>query len=168
MRPILMTVLLAILVGCTDSKVAMREDGLQAELDKYFRALTQGKHRITIEMMDPRFFPNQAVRSEAVALIEKSTATFNYHSITNGEPFGRFKGSNSQHCFVPYVSDAEIRGQRATVKSHLLATRYHGGTNWFFVDIGTKPRKLLSKYYENLPDALPTTSIEASNGTASP
>ena len=45
-----------------------------------------------------------------------------------GQPFGHFKGSNSVHCFVPYVSDAEIRGQRTTVKTYLLATRYDGST----------------------------------------
>ena len=153
--------LLGILMGCGESKVAVCDDGLQAELDKYFGGLTQGKHRITVDMMDPRFFPNQAVRSEAVALIEKSTTTFDYHSITNGEPFGEFSGSNSLHCFVPYVSDAEFRGRRATVKSHLLATRYHDSTNWFFVDIGTKPRKFLSEYYKNLPNPLPTASLES-------
>jgi hypothetical protein len=58
--------------------------------------------------------------------------------ITTGEPFGHFKGSNSIHGFVPYVSDAQIGTQRATVKSYLLATRYDGSNTWFFVDVGRR------------------------------
>jgi hypothetical protein len=138
----------------------MRDDALQAELDRYFGDLLAGKQRVTIDMMDPRFFPNAAARLHAVALVEKATTTFKFYSITNGRPFGEFHGSNSVHCFVPYVSEAEVRGQRATVQSHLLATRYHDSTNWFFIDIGTKPRSFLSKYYENLPSFLPTASLQ--------
>lgn len=136
------------------------EAGLQERLNSYFGALLEGKQRVTIDMMDPRFFPSRQAQLEAVTLLEKSTTTFSYYSITNGHSFGHFKGSNSLHCFVPYVSDGQIGTQRATVKSYLLATRYDGSNTWFFVDIGTKGRAVLAKYYDNLPDELPKASLE--------
>ncbi|MCW5559093.1 MAG: hypothetical protein KIT22_14850 [Verrucomicrobiae bacterium] len=161
MRAPLIILLLGLLVGCSKpAAVVVSDAGLQARLDSYFGALLAGKQRVTIDMMDTRFFPSPEARQESVALLEKSTTIFVYHTITNGEPFGQFRGSNSVHCFVPYVSDAEIRGQRATVKSYLLATRYEGSTDWFFVDIGTKTRDVLARYYENLPEDLPKASLE--------
>jgi hypothetical protein len=160
MRLLLITLLLGIFAGCSKPTVTISDPGLQERLNSYFGALREGKQRITIDMMDPRFFPSRAAQSEAVALLEKSTTTFVYHSVTNGQPFGHFKGTNSIHCFVPYVSDAEIRGQRATVKSYLLATRYNGSNTWFFVDVGTKGRDVLARYYDNLPDELPKASLE--------
>ena len=160
MRTPLTILLLGLLIGCSKpAAVVVSNAGLQPALDSYFGALLAGKQRVTIDMMDTRFFPGAEARQEAVALLEKSTTTFTYLAITNGEPFGQFRGSNSVHCFVPYVSDAKIRGQRATVKSYLLATRYDGSTNWFFVDIGTKPRDVLARYYQNLPDDLPKASL---------
>ncbi len=154
------TCLLGIFVGCSKPTTVVGDAELQGGLDRYFGALLAGKQRITIDMMDPRFFPSSAAKAEAIALLEKSTATFVYHSITNGQPFGYFKGSNSVHCFVPYVSDAELRGQRATVKSYLLATRYNGSNDWFFIDIGHQRREVLAQYYEHLPDELPRAAIE--------
>src|SRR5437899_153475 len=102
MRPLLITLLLGLLAGCSKQTVAVSDAELQAGLDSYFGALLAGKQRVTIDMMDPRFFPNRGAQAEAVALLEKSTTTFVYHSITNDQPFGHFKGSNSMHCFVPY------------------------------------------------------------------
>ena len=160
MRPLHITLLLGLFVGCSKATASISDPGLQDRLNIYFGGLLEGKQRITIDMMDPRIFPSHAAQTEAVALLEKSTTTFVYHSITNGQPFGHFKGSNSIHCFVPYVSDAEIRGQRATVKSYLLATRYDGSNEWFFVDIGTKQRDFLARYYDRLPDQLPKASLE--------
>jgi hypothetical protein len=160
MRALLITLVFGILVGCSKPTTPAGDVGLQDRLDSYFGALLAGKQRVTIDMMDPRFFPSRAAKAEAVALLEKSTATFIYHSVTNGQPFAHFKGSNSVHCFIPYVSDAEIRGQRATVKSYLLATRYDGSKEWFFVDIGTKGHDFLVRYYDNLPAELPKASLE--------
>lgn len=161
MRTPLITLFLGLIVGCSKpTAVVVSDAGLQPKLDSYFSALLAGKQRVTIDMMDSRFFPTPEARQEAVALLEKSTTTFIYHAVTNGEPFGQFRGSNSVHYFVPYVSDAEVRGQRATVKSYLLATRYDGSTDWFFVDIGTKTRDVLARYYENLPADLPKASLE--------
>ncbi len=160
MRPLLIALMLGLFAGCSKPPATRGDEGLQKRLNEYLGALVEGKQRITIDMMDPRFFPNQAAQAQAVALLEKSTATFVYHSVTNRQPFGHFKGSNSVHCFVPYVSDAEIRGQRATVKSYLLATKYDGSNTCYFVDIGTKGRDVLARYYENLPDELPKASLE--------
>ena len=160
MRAPLIILLLGFVVGCSKPATVVSDAGLQGRLDSYFGALLAGKHRVTIDMMDTRFFPTPEAKQEAIALLEKSTTTFTYHSITNGQPFGHFKGSNSVHCFVPYVSDAEIRGQRGTVKSYLLATRYDVSTNWFFVDIGTKGRDVLARYYDHLPNELPKASLE--------
>jgi len=160
MKALSIALLAALLIGCSKSAVTGDEAGLQDRLNSYFGALLEGKQRVTIDMMDPRFFPSRAAQMEAVALLEKSTTTFTYHSITNGSPFGHFKGSNSLHCFVPYVSDAQIGTQKATVKSYLLATRYDGSNTWFFVDIGTKGRDVLARYYHNLPNELPKASLE--------
>jgi hypothetical protein len=41
-----------------------------------------------------------------------------------------------------------------------LATRYDGSKEWFFVDIGTKGRAVLARYYDNLPNELPKASLE--------
>jgi hypothetical protein len=160
MRLLLVTLLLGFLAGCSKPTATASDAGLQDRLNQYFGALLEGKQRVTIDMMDPRFFPEPAARTQAVALLEKTTTTFVYHSISNGQPFGHFKGSNSVHCFVPYVSDAEIRGQRATLKSYLLATRYNATNTWFFVDVGTNGRDVLARYYDNLPDNLPKALLE--------
>lgn len=111
-------------------------------------------------MMDPRFVSSSEAKEAAISALRKATTTLVYHNISFERPFGKFSGSNSIHCFVPYVSDAEIRGKRATVKSYLLATRYNGSNAWFFVDIGTKGRDVLTQYYENLPAKLPKASLE--------
>jgi len=160
MKALLLSLLVGFLVGCSKPATEYGDAGLQDRLDSYFGALLDGRHRVAIDMMDPRLFPSPAAQSEAVTLLEKSTTTFTYHSITNGHAFGHFKGSNSLHCFVSYVSDAHIGAQRATVKSYLLATRYDGSNTWFFVDIGTKGREVLAKYYDNLPNDLPKASLE--------
>jgi hypothetical protein len=160
MRALGITLLLGVLAGCSKPTTGGSNFGLQDRLDSYFGALLAGKQRVTIDMMDPRFVASPAAKAEALALLEKSTTTMVYHSIRNGQPFGQFRGSNSVHCFVPYVSDAELRGQRATVKSYLLATRYDGSNEWFFVDVGTKGRDFLAKYYDHLPDELPKASLE--------
>lgn len=157
---VLTALIFGILVGCSKPAVTNSDARLQSQLDRYFGALLAGKHRVTIDMMDTRFFSSREAREEAVAQLEKSTTTFTYYAITNGQPFGHFKGSNSLHCFVPYVSDAEIRGQRATVKSYLLATCYNGSDEWLFVDIGTKERDVLARYYDQLPNELPKASLE--------
>jgi hypothetical protein len=157
---VLTGLVLGILVGCSKPAVIDSDAGLQSRLDSYFGALLAGKHRVTIDMMDTRFFSSLEAREEAVAQLERSTTTFIYFSITNGQPFGHFKGSNSLHCFVPYVSEAEIRGQRATVKSYLLATCYKGSNEWLFVDVGTKERDVLARYYDHLPNELPKASLE--------
>ena len=102
MRPLLITLLLGLLAGCSKPAATVSEAGLQDRLNSYFGALLEGKQRVMIDMMDPRFFPSRAAQSEAVALLQRSTTTFTYYSITNGQPFGHFKGSNTFHCFVPY------------------------------------------------------------------
>ena len=160
MKPLLVTLLIGLLAGCSKPEAMFSDAGLQSRLDSYFVALLEGKQRVTIDIMDPRFFPSRAVQLEAVSLLEKSTTKFKYHTITNGQPFGHFKGSNSEHCFVPYMSDVQVETQRASVKSYLLATRYETSNTWFFVDIGTKGRDVLSRYYCNLPDELPQASLE--------
>jgi hypothetical protein len=160
MRALLITCFLAIVIGCSRPTTVVSDAELQGGLDRYFGALLAGKQRVTIDMMDPRFFASGAAKAEAIALLEKSTATFTYHCITNGQPFGYFTDSNSVHWFVPYLSDAELRGQRATVKSYLLATRYNGSNDWFFIDIANKRRDVLAQYYDHLPDELPRASLE--------
>jgi hypothetical protein len=159
MKSLLFAFVVAFLIGCSDSNDA-NEVGLQVSLDRYFNALRPGEQRITIDMMDPRFFPNPTAKAQAIAMLENSTTTMKYHSITNGKPFGHFTESNSVDCFVPYVCDAELQGQRGTLKSYLLATRYHSKPSWFFIDIGTKTRETLAPYYENLPKELPKASRE--------
>src|SRR5689334_12236381 len=99
MRSLLITLVIGLLTGCSKPTAAGSDAGLQDSLNEYFGALLQGKQRVTIDMMDPRFFPDRTVQAQAVALLEASTATFVYHNITNGQPFGQFKGSNSIHCF---------------------------------------------------------------------
>ena len=160
MKPLLVTLLIGLLAGCSKPEAMVSDAGLQGRLDSYFGALLEGKQRVTIDMMDPRFFPSRAVQLEAVSLLEQSTTKFTYHTITNGQPFGHFKGSNSVHCFIPYMSDAQIGTQRASVNSYLLATRYDGSNTWFFVDIGTKGRDFLTRYYCDLPAELPKATLE--------
>src|SRR4051794_14407994 len=122
LKALLLSMLTGLLFGCSDQGVPDTNPGLQEGLTQYFGALLQGQHRVSIETMDPRFFPNEEAREEATALLQNSTTNFVYHRITNQKPFGHFKGSNSFHWFVPYISDAQIGTQRATVKSYLIAT----------------------------------------------
>jgi hypothetical protein len=138
-----------------------REAGLQEQLNDYFQALLHGRQQVTIEKMDPRFFPTAESKQEAVSLINESASSFVYHSITNQTPFGYFEEANSVHYFVPYVADATFKGQTGTLKSYLLATRYNGSNTWYFVDIGKKQRQVLAKYYSNLPQDLPRASGES-------
>src|SRR2546422_10807835 len=158
MKAAISSILIGFIVGC--SGTSSQDAGLQAELGEYFRALVQGRQQVAIEKMDPRFFPNAEVKNEAIRLLMESTKSFVYHSITNQKAFGHFEGSNCLHCFVPYISDATIRTQRSTVKSYLLATRYNGTKTWYFIDIGSKSRSALIRYYPNLPEELPRASLE--------
>jgi hypothetical protein len=159
MKPLIL--FLGFAIGCSGCGKSTRDVELQEQVTAYFQALVQGRQQVAIEQMDPRFFPSAEVKKEAIRLLKESTGSFVYHGITNQQPFGYFKGSNSVHCFVPYVSDATIKTQRAVVKSYLLATRYDGTKTWYFVDIGSKSQSLLSKYYPNLPQELPRASLES-------
>jgi hypothetical protein len=111
-------------------------------------------------MMDPRFLPSKEAKGEAISALQKATTTMVYRNVTFEKPFGRFTGSNSVHCFVPYVSEAQIGNRSGKVRSYLLATHYQGSNRWFFVDVGTKSREMLAKYYENLPPELPKATLE--------
>jgi hypothetical protein len=158
-KALLLSIAAGLLFGCSDPAMTDSNPGLQVGLTRYFEALLHGQHRISIDMMDPRFVPNREAKEEGIAFLQNSTTNFVYHRITNQKPFGHFKGSNSFHCFVPYISDAQIGTQRATVKSYLIATRYQGSNTWYFVDVGKKSRTFLAQYYENLPKELPQASV---------
>jgi len=67
MRPVIFTLLIGLFAGCSKPSAAVSDVGLQDRLDSYFGALLEGKQRVTIDMMDPRFFPSRAVQAEAVA-----------------------------------------------------------------------------------------------------
>jgi len=148
---VLFVMLILAFVSCSEpSAVVVSDAGLQARLNSYFDAVLAENQRVVVDMMDTRFFPTSEARQEAITLLK----VHRYHAITNGQTFGHFKDSNGVHCFVPYLGDTTIRGQRTKVQSYLLATRYNGDTNWFFVNIGWHERRdNLPRYYHELPEA---------------
>jgi hypothetical protein len=153
---------LGALLCCSGCAKSNRDAGLQEQLNGYFQALLHGRQQVTIEQMDPRFFPTAQSKQEAINLLNQSTTGFVYHSISNQRPFGYFSEGKSVHWFVPYVADATFKGQSGILKSYLLATRYNGSNTWYFIDIGTKDRQALAKYYSYLPPDLPQASRESS------
>lgn len=161
MKGLLSTVTAIFIIALSGCGKHNREAGLQEQLNDYFQALLHGRQQVAIEKMDPRFFPTAESKQEAITLLNQTTGGFVYHNITNQTPFRYFEESSSVHCFVPYVADATFKGQRGTLKSYLLATRYNGSNTWFFVDIGTMDRQALAKYYSNLPQNLPRASRES-------
>jgi hypothetical protein len=142
-----------VFASCSDEDD--RDAGLESAVNSYFAQLKKGNHRVSLDRLDPRFDPDGSARQRAVSVLEKSTKTFTYHSFTHEAPIFHFTGSNSIHCFVPYTADAQIGSNRATIYSHLLATRYQASNTWHFVDVGTKSSSELSNYYENLPKRVP-------------
>jgi hypothetical protein len=161
MKAFLLTLSAILIVAFSGCAKRNDDAGLQEQLNEYFQALLHGRQQITIEKMDPRFFPTVESKREAITLLNQSTGGFAYHSITNQTPYGYFEESNSVHYFVPYVANATFKGQTGTLKSYLLATRYNGSNTWYFVDIGTKDRQTLTNYYSNLPQDLPGASRES-------
>jgi hypothetical protein len=155
-----LSIALATLAGCSEPGAFTADAAFQDSLSDYTRALLAGDARLTIEMMDPRLVSSIEAKEEAISALQKATTTMVYHNVTFEKPFGKFTGSNTLHCFIPYVSDAQIGKQRATVKSYLLATHYEGSNRWFFVDVGTKSRSALAQYYENLPPELPKATLK--------
>jgi hypothetical protein len=119
----------------------------------------EGRHEIAIEKMDPVFPMSPEAKAETARLLKERTSEFIYHSITNYAAYYFFEGTNSMHFIIPYVSEATIGTQRATVKSYLLATKYDGATTWYFISIGTKRGKELAKYYPGIPLSLPRGQV---------
>ncbi len=160
MKSIVLSVAVAILAGCSEPGAFTPDSALQDSLSDYSRAIQGGDAPLTFDMMDPRLVSSREAKEEAISILQKGTATMLYHNVTFEKPFGKFSGSNSLHCFIPYVSDAQIGKQRVTVKSYLLATHYEGSNRWFFVDIGTMSRSKVAQYYENLPPELPKATLK--------